>query len=526
MNPTPDQLPDGRIEPHIDWQPMPDDGRGRPRPPVVHRQRPWWPWLLGAVLLVGLGSAVLLRKPIADRIWQGARIQSLLDQGDAAIKQGRLTAADGSGARQRFEAALALDNDRGEARDGLARVARAAIVQAQASLKANDLDAARQSLALARQLQVPQALSDAVAADLRKREADAAGIGTLIASAVAARAAGRIDGAPDAALPLFKQILALQPDNTIALEAREDLLSDQLQQARKALQAGQLADGAALIATVRGYDAGHYDLPGASAQLARALEQQRRQADTSLQRGRLEQAVHGYQAILMAAPGDAAATLGLQNAASEYARRARRLAADFDFTGADADLAQARALAPQSPVVAEVMRAIDRAHRSQAQLDQSVPASPQRQRRVRALLADADRAVARGDWIDPPGESAFDKLRAAQALAPDDPMARRASQRLLPDVQRCVGRELAGNRVRAAQVCLDAWQAISPGDGNLPGARRQLAMRWIDIGTERLGAGELGVASEALQRARGLDRNAPGLDDFAARVAHARAGGG
>jgi tetratricopeptide (TPR) repeat protein len=523
---TPDPLPDGRIEPHIDWQATPDAGRVRPRVLPGPQARAWWPWLLGTVVLVGLASAVLLRKPIAERLWQGTRVQALLDQGNAAIGQGRLSAADGSGARQRFEAALALDNDRSEARDGLARVGRAAIVQAQAALKSNDLQAARQALLLARQLQVPQAQSDAIAADLSRHQANAAGIGTLIANAVAARAAGRIDGTPDAALPLFKQILALQPDNTIALEGREDLLSDQLQQARKALQARQLAQGAAVIDSVRGYDAGHYDLPGASAQLARALDQARRQADTDLRRDRLEAAVRNYQDVLVAAPNDPAASLGLQNAAAQYAQRARRQAADFDFDSAQADLQQARALAPQSPAVAEVVRAIERAHRSQAQLEQAMPASPQRQRRVRALLADADRAAARGDWIDPPGESAFDKLRAAQALAPDDAVVRRASQRLLPDVQQCVSRELAANRVRAAQTCLDAWQAIAPGDGSLAHARRQLAMRWIDIGTERLGAGELRVASEALQRARGLDRAAPGLDDFAARVAHARGGGG
>ncbi|MET1023977.1 MAG: hypothetical protein ABWX87_06670, partial [Pseudoxanthomonas sp.] len=189
MTSTPDPLPDGRIEPHIDWQATPDEGRVRPRALQTSTRRPWWPWVLGAMVLVGLASAVLLRKPIADRLWQGTRVQALLDQGDAAIRQGRLSAADGSGARQRFEAALALDNDRSEAREGLARVGRAAIAQSQAALKANDLEAARQALSLARQLQVPQAQSDAVAADLRRRQADAAGIGTLIAQAVSARAA-------------------------------------------------------------------------------------------------------------------------------------------------------------------------------------------------------------------------------------------------------------------------------------------------------------------------------------------------
>lgn len=527
MNPSPDQLPDGRIEPHFDWHSGPGEEQGCARAvPARGVRPPRWPWLLGLVAVAGLAAAIMLRKPIADRMWQGTRVQALLDQGEEAIAQGRLSAADGSGARQRFEAALALDNDRSEARQGLARVGAAAIAQARAALNANDLDAARQALLLARQLQVPRAQSDAVAAELRKRQATAAGVGALIAQAMAARDAGRLDGDPDAALPLLQRVLALQPDNTIALEAREDLLSDQLAQARRALQAGQLVDGARRIGRVRELDPGHYDLPDATAELARALDRQRRLADAELRRGRLERAVAGYQVILAAAPDDAAAAAGLDKAAAQYAQRARRAAEDFDFEAAQADLAQARALAPQSSAVGQASAAIERAHRSQARLEQTAPRSPQRQRRLQTLLAEARRAQARGQWIEPPGQSAFDKLRAAQALAPDDPAVRRAAQGLVPQVQRCVGEELSANRVRAAQACLDAWQALAPGDAGLHTARRQLAMRWIDIGNERLGAGELGAASEALQRARGLDRAAPGLDAFAARVLRARAGEG
>lgn len=506
---------------------MADPVRARaPVRPVHARHRTW---IAAAVIVVALlACAVVLRKPIADRMWQGAHIQALLDQGHAALAQGHLTAADGSGARQRFEAALALDNDRGEARTGLAQVGQAAVAQAHAALQANDLPAAQEALTLARQLQVPRAQSDAIASALRKRQADRAGVGALIAQAVAAREAGHLDGDPGAALPLLRQILTLQPDNTIALEAREDLLSDQLATARRDIQAGRLAEAARAIEQARTYDPGHYDLPETRAELSRVLERERERAraDAALRGGRLEQAVATYRRVLEASPEDGAATLGLQNAAALYAQRAARRAADFDFAPATEDLAQAQALAPNSQAVGQAEAAIDRARRSQARLDQTTPATPQRRRQIGALLAAAARAEARGDWIDPPGESAFDKLRAAQALAPDDAEVRRAAQRLLPDVRRCVGHELAANRVRAAQGCLDAWQALSPGDEGLTAARRQLAMRWIDIGTERLGAGELGVAGEALQRARGLDRNAPGLADFASRVAHARAGGG
>ncbi len=149
--------------------------------------------------------------------------------------------------------------------------------------------------------------------------------------------------------------------------------------------------------------------------------------------------------------------------------------------------------------------------------------SVERARRVRSLLAETERAAARGDWLTPPGDSAYDKLRAAQALAPADPAVRRAAARALPEVRRCYEDELRGNRLRRAQACLEAWQQLQPGDRALRGARTRLAQRWVAVGNERLGAGEIGFAAQALAEARALDPHASGLEEFAERVKTASA---
>jgi hypothetical protein len=60
----------------------------------------------------------------------GYPLQRLLQQGELALRQGRLSSDDGSGARQRFEAAQALDSDRGEAYDGTATRGEAALARA------------------------------------------------------------------------------------------------------------------------------------------------------------------------------------------------------------------------------------------------------------------------------------------------------------------------------------------------------------------------------------------------------------
>ena len=53
-------------------------------------------------------------------------------------------------------------------------------------------------------------------------------------------------------------------------------------------------------------------------------------------------------------------------------------------------------------------------------------------------------------------------------------------------------------------------------------ARRRLAQRWIAVGIERLEAGRAADARRALEQARALDPQAPGLGEFAERVGKLR----
>lgn len=485
--------------------------------------RPWWRWGIGLAGLVLL-LVFVFREPLADRLWPEARAQELREQAVQALRSGRLTAPDGTGARELYEAALAIDPDRNEARTGLVRVARAALAQARVATAQHRFADAHRALRLARELSVPVAEADAVAARLREREAQVAGLEGWLSAAAAARRAGRLDGAPDAALPLYQRVLALQPARLEALEGREDALSDLLQQALGKLDAGALADAAAGVAAARRYDPGHAGLPDAESRLARALERARLRADADLRRGRLERAGDTYRLLAGIDPQDAAARRGLERVASAHARRASRHAADFRFAEAEADLQRARALSPQAAGVADAVRQINRARQARARLARPVPGRDQL-RRVRRLLAEAEAAEARGDLLTPPGDSAFDKLRAARAIAPRHAPVQRASLRLLPAARDCFERELRGNRLARAGGCLDALAMLEGNNTVVRGARRRLAQRWLAIGDERLGAGELRSAEAALEAARGLDPAVPGLDALRERLRVASAAG-
>lgn len=486
--------------------------------------RRWLRWTLVTVAVV-LMLLLALRRPLADRVWPEARAQALREQAALALRHGRLSAADGSGARELYEAALAIDPDRNEARIGLMRVALAALAQARSAIATDRYADAHHALQLARALSVPRAQADAVGMQLRQREAAHAGVERLLAQAAAARVAHRLDGADDAALPLYRRVLELQPDRVEALEGREDSLADLLQQARQALQRNALPEAARLVAASRDYDPGHGDLPDAQARLAKALEQARHHADTQLHLGRLGQAADEYRTLLQIDATDAAAQRGLDQLATAWARRAERLASDFRFSDASAALARARALAPRVAAVRDAERSITRAQQARARLGSSLPKA-ERARRVHKLLAEAAAAEAHGDLLTPPGDSAFDKLRAARALAPEDAAVRRAGARLLPVARECFERELRGNNLGRARACLDARIALE-GDGVATGhARRRLAQRWLAVGAERLGAGEVQAAEAALNAARSLDPATPGLEDFVERLHKATASGG
>ncbi|RDZ26947.1 hypothetical protein [Lysobacter silvisoli] len=462
-------------------------------------------------------ALILLRQPLSDRLWPETRLQQLRNDAAQALREGRLSSPDGRGARELYEAALALDPDRGEARAGLSRVGQAALAQAERAMAQRRYADAHSALNLARELAVPRAQTDALEQRLRTREAAAAGLDRLLEQAAAARAAGHLDDGEQAALPLYQRVLALQPERVEALEGREDTLADLLQQARQALAHGDLEPGAARIRRVQAADAGHVDLPDALAELARRVDGRRSAADAALRRGQLPVAVEAYRDVLTAIADDAAAQRGLEAVALAYAQRGERLAADFRFDEAAAALAAAAELAPALPAVTEAGRHLERARQSRKRLDTGVPAA-QRPQRLRRLLDEAAAAEARGHLLTPPGDSAYDKLRAAQALAPQDPKVRAAAARLLPAVRRCFEDELRSNRLARARECLDARGALEGEGAPLAEPRRRLALRWLAVGDERLGAGEVRAAQAALKAARELDPTATGIDDLTDRV--------
>ena len=476
-----------------------------------------WAQRAAALVLWLLLALPLLRVAALDRLWPQDQVLALLEHAQDALDAGRLSAADGSGARELYTAAIAMDPDRSEAREGLAQVALAAVAQARDAVARNRFDEARRLLALAGELDAPRAEIAPVAEELRKREASRLGIDTLLKNAAAARAAGRLDGAPDSALPLYAKVLALQPERTDAIEGREDALADLLQHARGLLDAGKLDEAATLIAAARGYDAGHVDLPETEAAFTRSRDALQARADAALRRGKLVDAERDYRQLAVLPDAPASAKQGLHAVALAQVRIGERMSADFRFAEADAALDRAQAIDPATPGLREARAHLARARVAQREL-RPAPVSANRHREVQRLLAAAAEAEARGDLLTPPGDSAYDRLRVARSLAPDDKAVIAASKRLLPAAWQCQRTQLQANSLARSRSCLDAAAALGADRGEVNRARRALALRWIDVGEERLRGGSVESAAQAVEEARRLDASTPGIAELQERV--------
>lgn len=501
-----------------------------PRGPDEAPRRRTWPWLLAALaVLVGAVLVLLLgqwREQIGQRLVPDSQLNLQIEQAQQALARGELSHPDGSGARERFQAVLARDPDHPAARAGMAAVRDAALAQAREALADGDAATARQRIGLARGMAAPASELSRLEQDLQHTESTGADVADLLERARAAQAQGRLEQTPDGALALYLDVLRLQPDNGIALAGRSEILSGLLVQAGVALGRGELDEAEALAARVVQADPSHLGLPALKASLGEAQQQRQRAHDAALSTalselhaGRLDEAARGFLALLASQPASVEARQGLDDTAAAMAARARREAADFDFEAAEASLERAREWQPASPAIADAERRLARARAARGEL-QAGAADPAR---VGLLVERARAAMRRGELIDPPGDSAWDLLRQASALAPGDAAVRTALAEYDRRARACFEDELAGNRLARAQTCLDARLARESGTQSLTADRRRLADRWLAFADERLGANELALARRALQSAAALDPAHPGLEAIAERLA--RAGG-
>jgi tetratricopeptide (TPR) repeat protein len=457
---------------------------------------------LPLVLLVLALTLIVFREPISRRLIPDPRMNQQLELAQAALQHGDLSRADGRGARELFQAALAIDPDQIVAQEGLQQVRDAAIARADAALQKHQLALARQDLALAKELSAPAVTLQPLQARLHDLEYASGDVGKLLREA---QSPGLTD---TQVLVLYEQVLAIAPDNEPALTARDDLLARWLVDAEKKIRSGEIGKAQALVAEVVAHDPGHLDLPAVQAELGAALTHVHKQqaqwlntANGELQRGQAQRAAADYQRVLALGP-EPSASDGLQRSSMIMAAQAERQAADFDFHRAEQSLALARHWTPDSPAVAMAARRIAQSHLAQQRLG-GKPRSKDRTL-LPGLLVQAQQALDRGDFLIPPGESAWDKLRIASVIAPQDKRVRQLLSDYRTRTRGCFEQAMTDGKLLLAQSCLDARLALDPVD-EARNARHRLAERWLGFAEERIAASDYPAASKALAAARQLE---------------------
>ncbi|MBZ0222854.1 MAG: protein kinase [Dokdonella sp.] len=514
----------GRAEPHIgaidDLAAMASSASHKPAHTLAPApRRPGRIIAVAAVLLVV--ALAWHYQDVLRHLLPRTGFSDTLSRAQQALDAGRLTGTQGDSARELFLAARAQDPDNDVARRGLATVAERLLAQAQQALDKDDLPAARQALDAARDLLGGGIEVERVARALHEREAKGnadEAAAQLLDAAAAALEAGRITGT-DGAATLYQRVLDGAADNAIAQAGLRKCADALAAQAREALTSGDLATASARsgdIARILPNYPGQTELLGeiTRARDAARLAQEAQvidlldRADAAAREGRLSGADDAALELLRAAqaldPNSARAREGLRRIAQAQLVRAHAAIDDSNPGEAEQLIDSAARMAPDLPdlraariELRELRERLDIANRQ-------VVLTPAQSAQVKRLLAAASRAADAGELIVPPGDSAYDKFRAALAIDGNSVAARDGLAQLPARAKALFAQALTEGAPLRARSLLDAVAQIAPDDAGLPALREKLANAFLDQADQRIGQGRREDATRALDSAREL----------------------
>lgn len=274
-----------------------------------------------AALLPNYAQLPTLRASLSSLQAQaGTALTDAVNQGNDALRAGRVAGDGDDTALAHFKAALAIDPNNPQAKAGLGQVAEALIVQANAAIDSGDTDHARQLLAQATtlapgsadlvaaraRLGQPAAMGDATGTDQDDANVTTPSatltpqqqvqVANMVQQAKLAAQRGNIMSPPgDCAYDLYRGALAIDGNNQAALAGLQGLSGLVQQQFNQALTAGNLSKAGSLFDALSNLSPGDTGLLQSRQRLADAwldqAEQQlesgdRNNAALSLQQGR------------------------------------------------------------------------------------------------------------------------------------------------------------------------------------------------------------------------------------------------
>jgi tetratricopeptide (TPR) repeat protein len=564
-----DHEPRGRTEPTLGRlddldKPVPpvDDGlphfvvdeprrrTGGPTPPPRRARKRGWLIPVLVLVLIGAVTGLWLQQDRLRNLVPSTELNDVLTQANQALDAGKLDGTQGDSARELFEKARDQQPDSDQARDGLRRVGQAEIARADQALNAGRLDEADAALGVARELLGGGNDVEQLSARLSQARNPQGHTASLIDQAQAAFAAGKLDG-DDGAGALYRRVLDADKSNTVAARGLDKVGDALAAQARQAIADNDRAKANALVDRIAILVPGYGDLPSLRASLAENRKQDDQavtalvqQGNDAMRAGRFtgdgdDNALARFRAVLAADPDNADAKAGLGQVAQALIVQANAALDSEDDAQASRLLDQAAKLAPKSAELAAARARIGGGDAKGAKhsgtssdavavpgngdtAEASLAVSPEQKAKVTALVGRAQVAAARGDIMDPPGDSAYDLYRNALAIDGNDPAARAGLQGLPGQVEKLMQQAVANGNVKRAEDLYATLSDLAPGDASQGEMRHRLGSAWIDSALQRSSQGDRQGAFQALDRARHYTPDDPRLQGAYERIATGR----
>ena len=487
---------------------------------------------LGALILLALLAVAAVGawhyQDHLRRLLPRTEFNDTLARAQRALDAGHLTGDQGDSARELYLAARAQDPDNDIARRGLDIVGRRLLDRATDALQHNDLATARSSLDSARQLLGGGSEVERLEQTLKQRESQGDEVEQGLDGARGALVAGRLVGA-DGAATLYQRVLAIEPDNAIAQAGLKNVADALAAQARSALKAQDAAMAAARTDAIARVLPAYPGLPELLGRIAQARDAERAalaqtldRADAAVRAGHLaggeDSALPLFREVLKSDPGNARAKAGLGQVAQAFVVQANAAIEDSNPGAADHLLASAAQLAPDLPDLRAARTELRELRERLAIGAKRAAITPAQSAQVRRLVDQAALAAAAGRLILPPGDSAYDKYRAALAIDGNNREALAGLAGLPPRAKQLFAQALTDGAPQRARVLLDAVRQIAPDDAALPTLSEKLANAFLDQADARAGEGRRDDAARALDAARGLSPHNPRLAPLAARL--------
>lgn len=502
-----------------------------PAPRAPRRQSPSrrGPKILVAMAL--LAVALLVAWQYQDRLRQllpRTEFNDTLSRAQRALDAGNLSNEQGDGARELFLAARAQDPDNDIARRGLETVGQRLLERARSDVERNDLAAARKSLDGARELLGGGTDVESLEQTLKQRESADNETERQLDDARAALGSGRLLGKNGAAA-LYQKVLDIDNANAVAHAGVKKVADALAQQAGAALVANDADAASARADEIARILPGYPGLPVLLGRIAKvrdaarsALEGKLDHAEVALREGRFsggtDSALVLFREVLRRDPANARAKAGLAQVAQALVVQANAAIDDSNPDAAGKLLASAAELAPNSQDLRAARVELRELRERLAIGAERVATTPAQAAEVRKLVISARAAVAAGRLIIPPGDSAYDKYRAALAIDGNDPDALAGLAQLPARAKDLFLQALSDGAPQRARAQLAALRQVAPDDASIPVMSEKLANAFLDQADARIGEGRRTDAANALAAARELSPHNPRLAPLSARL--------